>query len=219
MTYPLISCIMPTTGARRSFLHSTLQSFLEQDYPAKELVIVDEPGYEAPIRLSRLYPKVQLATLNTHLPVTIGAKRNLAVSLARGDVICHWDDDDDYSPDRLSRQAEPILSGQADVTGFPIEYVLDETVSPARIWTCSPALSARLFPCGVHGGTLMYRRALWNPMAAFANVNSGEDGDFLRLLLARGARLMPVENHGSFIYVRHDPLNRWPLEEIAREAA
>lgn len=38
---PLISCIMPTYN-RRSFIGLSLKAFEAQDYPAKELIIVDD---------------------------------------------------------------------------------------------------------------------------------------------------------------------------------
>ncbi len=202
---PRITCIMPTVGARRQFLERAVDDFLGQDYPNKELVIVDEPGSCTPLRL--LSSLVRVATLHSEVPLTIGAKRNLACALADGEIICHWDDDDVYASDRLTHQVTPILAGEADITGLPLETVL--TRADGRLWLASPTLASEIFPLGVHGGTLMYRRALWNATAAFANVNSGEDGGFLRLLLSRGASLVAVPNAGRFVYVRHE--STWPL--------
>ena len=38
---PLVSCVMPTFD-RRSFVPQAVRYFLRQDYPAKELIIVDD---------------------------------------------------------------------------------------------------------------------------------------------------------------------------------
>ena len=43
--WPLVSCIMPTYN-RRHFVPRAIRSFLRQDFPHKELVIVDD-GAEA----------------------------------------------------------------------------------------------------------------------------------------------------------------------------
>lgn len=214
---PLISCIMPTTPARSRFRWAAIRGFLAQDYPRKELIVVDEDAWPAK---RHEFAGVRVLFVRADQPLSIGAKRNLAVAQAGGQIICHWDDDDEYASDRLSRQAAPILAGEADITGMPLELVRDltrENCEP-QTWRCSPRLADALFALGVHGGTLMYRRALWCATAAFENSSSGEDGGFLRLLLARGARLVAVPNNGSFIYVRHDPANRWPLDEAMEDS-
>jgi glycosyltransferase involved in cell wall biosynthesis len=38
---PLVSCIMPTFN-RRPFVPQAIQYFLRQDYPEKELIVVDD---------------------------------------------------------------------------------------------------------------------------------------------------------------------------------
>ena len=48
--------------------------------------------------------------------LSIGAKRNLAVELAKGDTIVTWDDDDYYRSFRITRQVQPIHAGVADLT-------------------------------------------------------------------------------------------------------
>lgn len=206
---PLITCILPTTPARWRFLPEALGYFWAQTYPNKRLLIVAEPNDDGSV-LPNIWDDVQVVTLDTGpCKATIGAKRNLAVALATdADIICHWDDDDEHAPDRLARQVAPILAGEADITGMPLDGVRDVD---GRLWRASEALAADIFTLGVHGGTLMYRRALWGTRASFANVNSGEDGAFLRLLLSEGARLRAVPNRGSFVYVRHE--SRWPLGE------
>ena len=39
---PLVSCIMPTAN-RRAFVPQAIHYFLQQDYPRRELIILDEP--------------------------------------------------------------------------------------------------------------------------------------------------------------------------------
>lgn len=210
---PLITCIMPTTGSRWAFQTEALGMFWRQDYPNKRLLIIDEPGPDGSV-MPNIWDDVQVVRLDPGpCRPTIGAKRNLAVALASdADIICHWDDDDEYGPDRLSRQVAPILDGEAHITGMPLECVRDLTPDgQGRLWRASAALANEIFSLGVHGGTIMYRRALWDATHSFANVNSGEDGQFARLLMGGGARLKAVPNNGSFIYVRHE--SRWPLGE------
>src|SRR6266852_5977449 len=99
-TLPLVSCIMPTYN-RRFFLPLGLQLFLAQDYPNKELIIVDD-GSDCVADVVKNIPAVHYARLPTRS--SIGAKRNFACQLARGTLIAHWDDDDWYAADRLRYQ-------------------------------------------------------------------------------------------------------------------
>ena len=95
--WPLVSAIMPTYD-RRPFVPLALQWFLDQDYPNKELTIVDDDRD----RIEDLAPGVPgISYFSLPGCDSIGAKRNLACAQARGEIIAHWDDDDWYAPERL----------------------------------------------------------------------------------------------------------------------
>ena len=199
---PLISCIMPTFN-RRAFIPLTLQHFLVQDYPNIELVIVDD-GDDAIGDLVEGVPHVRYIRLNQR--TSIGAKRNLACREARGAIIAQWDDDDWYAPDRLSYQARPILDDQADLTGLENTYLLE--LPTGRFWTTQHQLHQRMFVGDVHGGTLVFRKALLENGLRYPEVNLAEDAGLLTQALRRGKRLARLPNPGVFVYVRHGK-NAW----------
>ena len=99
---------MPTFD-RRSFVPQSVRYFLRQDYPAKELVIVDD-GPEPVSDLLPADPRIVYHRLEAR--TVLGAKRNLACELARGSVIVHWDDDDWASPERVSVQVAALNRGR-----------------------------------------------------------------------------------------------------------
>jgi glycosyltransferase involved in cell wall biosynthesis/predicted O-methyltransferase YrrM len=199
---PLISCIMPTFN-RRAFIPLAVQHFLAQDYPNKELVIVDD-GDDAIGDLVNTVPGVRYIRLSQR--ISIGAKRNLACREARGELIAQWDDDDWYAPDRLSYQARPILDHQADLTGLENTYLLELPVG--RFWTTHHQLHQRMFVGDVHGGTLVFRKNLLNNGLRYPEVNLAEDAGLLKQALRRGKRLARLPNPGVFVYVRHGK-NAW----------
>ena len=51
----------------------------------------------------------RLRYIRLDAPHAVGRKRNLALHSARGELICHWDDDDWMASDRLSRQVAALL--------------------------------------------------------------------------------------------------------------
>jgi glycosyltransferase involved in cell wall biosynthesis/GT2 family glycosyltransferase len=200
---PLISCIMPTRG-RPELAMQAVRYFLAQDYPRRELIILDDAGGA----LGALLPAdPRIRYEQTPAGETIGGKRNRGVEMARGEIVAQWDDDDWYAPNRLSAQAEPILDGRADVTALRGELFFD--LARWEFWTCTEALHRRLFVRDVHGGTLMYRRRVWGPgRAAYPRASLAEDAAFLMQAVRGGARLRRVDTPGLFIYLRHDA-NAW----------
>jgi glycosyltransferase involved in cell wall biosynthesis len=202
---PLISCILPTHD-RRPFVALAVRSFLDQDYPRKELVVIDD-GKEPVGDLVEGLPGVHYARLNTR--TTIGAKRNLACRLAGGEIVAHWDDDDWYAPSRLRYQAAPIRAGLADLSGLVGSFVLE--LPDGSFWCVAPGLHRRMFVGDVHGGTLMFRRALLGPGLAYPELNLAEDAWLIHQAQARGGRLARLTNPGVFVYVRHGR-NAWTFE-------
>jgi predicted O-methyltransferase YrrM len=129
---PLISCIMPTRG-RGDYVLQAVRYFLRQDYPARELIIVDDDTQDLTPRLPA-DPRIRY--LRTPPGLSIGAKRNRACRLATGEIIAQWDDDDWYGPQRLSAQAAPLLAGQADITGLETGVFFE--LERWRFWRCTP---------------------------------------------------------------------------------
>lgn len=199
---PLVSCIMPTHN-RRKFVQQALTYFERQDYPNKELIIVDDGDDQvADLVASKAY--VRYIALSQKM--SLGAKRNLACQQARGTIIAHWDDDDWYAPHRLSHQVAPLLAGQADITGLETFRFFD--ISRWQAWACTPELHKQLFVGDVHGGTLVYQRVVWERLAKFPQVSLAEDAYFLRLACRQKARLLKLPHAQSSVYLRHEH-NAW----------
>ena len=198
---PLVSCIMPTYERRR-YVPQALQSFLQQDYPNRELIIVDD-GRDAIGDLVQGFDNVRYFHVSR---TSIGAKRNFACNHAAGEIVAHWDDDDWYSTDRLRYQVAPILAGKADITGLENAFVLE--LPGGEFWTTDSKLHQRLFVGNVHGGTLVYRKELWTQGLRYPEVNLAEDAWLLAHATRQGKRLVRLSNPGVFIYVRHDR-NAW----------
>src|SRR4051794_6644602 len=84
-TSPLVTCAMPTRN-RRGFVTQAILYFLRQTYQRKELIVIDD-GEDAVADLMPEDERIRYVRLDRRLP--IGAKRNLACELGRGDVIAH----------------------------------------------------------------------------------------------------------------------------------
>jgi SAM-dependent methyltransferase len=185
---PLVSCIMPTRD-RRGFVPRAIACFLAQQYPHRELVIVDD-GRDGVADLVPEDSRIKYVRLDGP-PLTIGAKRNLAVEQASGPVIAHWDDDDWSAPRRLDCQVRTLLDNGADVCGLRRMLFADEL--SGTVWLYEYPHSERPW---LIGGSLLYTRAFW-AQAPFAEVQVGED---TRFLLGRSAlRLAEVSDLNLYV--------------------
>lgn len=204
-TTPLVSCIMPTFN-RRAFLPLALESFSQQDYPTKELIVVDD-GTDIVRDVVQGVPDVRYVRLNSR--ASIGEKRNRACAAAEGAIIAHWDDDDWYAPTRLRKQISPLLSAKADLTGLANSYLLE--LPAGRFWRTRAELHRRMFTGDVHGGTLVYWKRLISDQVKYPTISLAEDAVFILAALRARNRLLPLPNDGIFVYVRHGR-NAWQFQ-------
>ena len=202
---PLVSCIMPTFDRRR-FLPLALKAFDSQDYPARELIVVDD-GNDPVGDLVERAPKARYVRLSAR--ASIGEKRNRACEEARGAIIAHWDDDDWYAPGRLSCQIAPLLAGEADLSGLENSFTLE--LPAGRFWRTSCEVHRRMFVGDIHGGTLVYWKRLRDEGLRYPPSNIAEDAALIQSAVRCGKRLIRVPNDGLFVYVRHGG-NAWRFE-------
>lgn len=170
MNLPLVSCIMPTAN-RQKFIPYAIDYFLHQDYPNVELIIIDD-GQES---VESLIPKHHNIYYRYLDPInsSIGALRNLACETAAGEIIVHWDDDDWYAKDWVTKQVNALNSSGADITGLNnVNYF--STVLNKR-WNYR---SIEKETTWVYGSTLAYRKTFWEEHR-FSNLQIGEDNDFI----------------------------------------
>jgi glycosyltransferase involved in cell wall biosynthesis len=202
---PMVSCIMPTRD-RLDFVRQSVDYFLRQDYPSRELLIVDDGNGDLSTQIQQ-DDRVRYLRLAPGL--SIGAKRNRGCELAKGQLIAQWDDDDWYAPGRLSAQLGPLLSGTADITGLRSDLFFD--LPNWKFWRVKPELHRRLFVEDIHGGTLVFTRSCWERLSKYPDCSLAEDAALLRGAMRSGGRLCRMANDGLFIYLRHGG-NSWSFK-------
>lgn len=153
-------------------LAQAIRCFQAQTYNPRELLIVaDGEDVRAVVPSD---PRMRLIHLSESL--RIGEKRNFACERALGDVVCHWDDDDQSEPRRIESQVAALLA-QPDkqVAGFHTMRFTDG----AAWWRY------RGDPTYALGTSLCYWREYWQGHR-FPLKQVGEDNDFVRLASAAG---------------------------------
>ncbi|RFM26947.1 glycosyltransferase [Deminuibacter soli] len=212
---PLVSCIMPTFN-RRPFIPHAIRYFLRQEYPRKELIIVDDgtdaiedlvPG-DSNIRYIRLQNKI-----------TLGAKLNLACTYAAGNILANWDDDDWYAPRRLQYQVNALQNHHTDICG--INNLLYFDLRNQNAYNYVYPSNQRKW---MLGSSLCYTREFWSHNQ-FADIDVGMDGLFV--WRAPSERVMVHTDSTFSVHMIHDHnispkktdgawWHAYPVEEIQK---
>lgn len=210
MTMPdseLISCLMVTQPTRLDLLQKSFRDFALQSYPNSELVIVHDGGsifHSALESLPAQYPKVRAAIFKAPDGLSLGALRNFAVERAEGSLICQWDDDDRYHPDRLRVQHEALLRQSGDFC-FLVDQLHWFPHSCELFWD---SWESEPYPMNFIPGTLMGRKEL---MPAYPDIRRGEDSELALAALRSGARVARLRMHGwclTYVYHGANTFNR-----------
>ena len=112
---PLVTAVC-LTADRREFMRGAIACFLAQDYPHKELVVVDD-GCDRVGDLCQGVPNCHYLALNGEKQ-KIGVKRNLGAEAAEGEILCHWDDDDWSGSGRIRDQVDRMIVSGKSVSGY-----------------------------------------------------------------------------------------------------
>jgi glycosyltransferase involved in cell wall biosynthesis len=210
---------MPTRN-RPQFVPQAVWYFLRQDYPRRELVVVDD----STTPVDRLLPddeRIRYVRLERRTP--LGEKRNVACQAARGELIAHWDDDDWMSPRRLSVQVGELAAAEgADVCG--LRELLHYQLETGEAWLYRGKANGRPW---VAGGTLLYSRAAWEERP-FMPVNIGEDLSWVHRLAPErvhavhdGSHYLALIHRGNTAAKRlnHPRWERRSLDEVSGRLA
>lgn len=117
-----VSLLVPTKN-RHQFLENILRNFYRQDYPKElmELII----GDDGECLMEKDIPKNDnIKYYKFEDNITLGEKRNRLCSLATGDIIMFFDDDDFYPSCKVSHYVDKLKkSNKIDLVGSSIMYV------------------------------------------------------------------------------------------------
>jgi glycosyltransferase involved in cell wall biosynthesis len=189
-----VSCIMPTTTGRIFFLPLAIAYFLRQDFVHAELVIIDDSPQDEIRNIIPVSDKIRYIHHPSRFS-SVGSKRNYACAQSRGTIILHWDDDDWYASDWITRQVHTLLSNDADICGLNNLNFFNPVTDSAwhYIYNYNP-------DPWVAGATLAYQKGHWEKHP-FKDMNVGEDNDFV---WNTGARIAAQTYTDGFVSILHD---------------
>lgn len=189
---PFVSVICPTYN-RRDFLPNVIHQFNYQTYPQRymELIILDD----SPESNADIIPE-QSNIKYTHLPekLILGKKRNTLNGMATGDIIVCFDDDDYYSPDRVSHAVIKLNSTKCKIAGSSIIHIYYSKLD--KIYQFGPYAQ-------YHGtnGTMAYTKDYLKTHSYLDDKTQAEEAHFTNNFSEPMAQLDP---HKVILCIAHD---------------
>lgn len=184
----LISALCITYG-RPHLLEEAVASFLRQDYPNKELIIVNDlPEQEIIFK----HPQVKVFNLKNHFS-TLGEKRNKSIELASGEIFTVWDDDDISLPWRLSQVAKAFNS--VPNLGY---------FKPEKAW-CYYGNELKRPDINMYYSMSSFTKKAFQEVGKYKSMGAGEDVEFfdrmIKMLGPNRVKTMSFPDHEyPFIY-------------------
>ena len=183
---PKLSCLTVTVG-RLTLLKRAVRCYCDQTYRNRELVIVTDADGRRRQAIEEYLSSLERPDIR-FIPVegvrSLGALRNIALESAGGEIVCQWDDDDLYHPQRLEKQAAPLIAqGEgACLLTDQLHFFEAERALFWVDWTAGGRVQAiwQLIP----GSLMMYKQRFRYPETG-SEAKRGEDSALLEALYAK----------------------------------
>lgn len=212
---PLVSILIPAYNAE-AWIAATIKSALDQTWPRKEIIVVDDGSRDQTLAAARQFASKQVS-VGSQPNQGAAAARNKSFSLSQGELIQWLDADDLLAPDKVGRQVQALSDCQSKRTlcsaSWGTFYYRTEKArfSPSPLWRdLSPAewlLRKMGQNCHMQTATWLVRRELTEAAGPWdTRLLGDDDGEyFCRVVKASdGVRFVPEAR----VYYRNVGSNR-----------
>lgn len=174
MGRPLVSVIVPVYNGER-YLACALQSIFDQDYHPFEVIVIDDGSTDNSAEIAQSYKEIHyIYQPNQGVTVT----RNVGISTARGEFIAFLDQDDMWTPNKLSVQVDYLLKHTEVGYVLARQNIFLEPGTRAPSWLKKELLLND--QVGYLPGTLVARRSVFKQIGLFDPAyRIGSDTDWL----------------------------------------
>ena len=223
-----VSVVIPTYN-RADFVREAIASVLRQDYPAIELIVVDDGSCDGTAAVvSGFGPDVQYLWQENR---GVSAARNRGVAASTGNLVTFLDSDDLWLPRKVSAQVA-YFEAQAEAQACHTDEIWTRRgvrVNERRIHRKQDGWQflASLPRCLISPSAIMMRRTLWDRLGGFdESLPACEDYDlWLRLTATVPVGFLPERlvikrgGHADQLSRRIPVLDRYRIKALEKALA
>lgn len=217
---PLISVITPTFG-REAMLPYAYRSFATQNIANLEWIVLDDSERPSIFMTSLNDSRVRYHHLQSRL--TIGEKRNMAIGMAKGEIIVQFDDDEYYAPHYIKTMLDVLEKENADFVKLKSFFLYSKIYQKFGFWNlmqksgyhfCWSAQPESVVhidqnntaAVDIHlgyGFSYVFTKSVWEK-TPFEPVSFAEDGLFIRSAIANGFKTVLLnDDDGLCVHILH----------------
>lgn len=130
-----ISCVMVTKRLGDAKTKRSIDSFKNQTYDNKELIIVfSHSNYDEIYDILNYTNDIKSTMYKIRDDTTLGEARNISINISNGEWVCQWDDDDISHKERLKFQYTWNKDNNTEASILSSQYHIFENESPIRLY-------------------------------------------------------------------------------------
>lgn len=185
---PLVSVVIPVYNME-AYLAETLRSVLASDYPAFEVVVMDDGSKDDSLAIARQFASAD-ARVSVYTQPNAGAcvARNQAITRTKGRYILPVDADNTISPDFIRKAVEVIESDdEVKVVAPRADFVGDRSGE----WHLPPFSLSLLARKNIMDTFALYRKVDWERVGGYCEeIVAREDWEFWIAMLKDGGKVV-----------------------------
>jgi Glycosyltransferases, probably involved in cell wall biogenesis len=190
----IITCTM-----RPNFMNRIFRNYERQLAKNKELIIIlnrDSMDLAKWRKRAKNYRNVRVYQVPEKW--TLGKCLNYGIRKAKHRLIAKFDDDDYYAPAYLKESLRALAKKKASIVGKNASYVYFEEKKALMLYREG---GEKKYRKRLKGGTLVFRKSVWEKVKFDERRPNGSDQDFLRRCRKRGYRVYSVSKY-NYVCIR-----------------
>lgn len=197
---PLVSIIM--ASMREQYIDRIVTNISRQSYKNKEFIIVTQGFSQEGIaslqkKLGEIKELKHFQIIENNTSATLGERQNQAASHAKGSLLAKFDDDDFYFENYLSDMILPFKFGNYDLVGKAETFIFLEALNKTVLIRNEKANHREME--FVAGPTFVIKKATFDKLGGFMELNQSEDSNLLKRLKEKGGKIYSSD---SFNFVQ-----------------
>jgi glycosyltransferase involved in cell wall biosynthesis len=207
LKFPKISCLTVTKN-RFDLLKKSIYCYTQQTYKNKELVIISQSDSKVNLQIRNhidLLNRNDIVFVEAPARLSLGAMRNLSIEVATGSILCQWDDDDLYHPQRVMAQYRALLG--KDVVATLYTQHLKLFLDSGKMYWCDWSVEKPQWRTMLCGSIMFHKEMFYtfnNHLYPECGGQSDKEEDMNVLIkFSRIGKLAPVNYGYHYIYVFH----------------
>jgi len=205
----IICCTM-----RSSYMDNIFNNYERQEFGKKEMIIIlnsDDMDIGLWETKARRYANVSVYQVSEKHK--LGRCLNEGIAKAKYDIIAKFDDDDYYAPHYLLEAVDQLKKSDASIIGKHTTYVYFEQIEALMLYREGREHKYRN---KVKGGTLVFKRSVWDHVKFSERKEFGSDTSFLNRCKRKGYLIYSVSKY-NYVCIRRADINSH-TQKISMEA-